>query len=119
MKIIASGFNPIDYQMRENKRLHSPVLGREFSGVVTSIGKSVKDFKPGDAVFCGSGSMGSNGTYAEYISVPESIVALKPDSISFQQAAALPFVGLTALQCLHRMKLQPIAQCSLPAVQMV
>jgi NADPH:quinone reductase-like Zn-dependent oxidoreductase len=111
VKIIVSGFNPIDYQMRENKqenkRLHSPVLGREFSGVVTGIGKNVKDFKPGDAVFCGSGSMGSNGTYAEYITVPESIVALKPDSISFQQAAALPSVGLTALQCLHRMKLEP------------
>lgn len=111
VRIIASGFNPIDYQMRENKeetkRLHSPVLGREFSGVVTSIGKNVKDFKPGDAVFCGSGSMGSNGTYAEYISVPESIVALKPDSLSFPQAAALPSVGLTALQCLNRMKLHP------------
>jgi alcohol dehydrogenase len=111
VKIIASGFNPIDYQMRENKRenkrLHSPVLGREFSGIVISIGKNVKDFKLGDAVFCGSGSMGSNGTYAEYIAVRESIVAHKPDSISFQQAAALPSVGLTALQCLHRMKLQP------------
>lgn len=110
VKIVASAFNPIDYQMRENrqetKRLHSPVLGREFSGIVTNTGKDVKDFKPGDAVFCGSGSMGSNGTYAEYITVPESIVSLKPDSISFYQAAALPSVGLTALQSVNRMNLQ-------------
>jgi NADPH:quinone reductase-like Zn-dependent oxidoreductase len=110
IKIIASGFNPIDYQMRENKsekkRLLSPILVRGFSGIVIEIGKDVKDFKPGDAVFCGSGSMGSNGTYAEYIAVPEAIVALKPASLSFPQAAALPSVGLTALQCLKRMKLQ-------------
>jgi alcohol dehydrogenase len=111
IRIVASGFNPIDYQMRgnkqERKRLHSRILGREFSGVVVKIGKEVNDFKPGDAVFCGSGSMGSNGTYAEYIAVPDSIVAVKPGSLSFQQAAALPSVGLTALQCLNRMKLRP------------
>jgi len=50
--------------------------------------------------------MGSNGTYAEYIAVSEAIVALKPASLSFPQAAALSSVGLTALQCLKRMKLQ-------------
>lgn len=96
--------------MRENshekKRLLSPNLGREFSGIVIVVGKDVKDFKPGDAVFCGSSSMGSNGTSAEYIIVPDGIVAGKPDSLSFAQAAALPSVGLTALQCLNRMMLQ-------------
>ncbi|KFF02654.1 quinone oxidoreductase family protein [Flavobacterium reichenbachii] len=107
VKIAASGFNPIDYQMMEygseRKLLHSPILGREFSGIITAVGKNVTDFKIGDAVFCGSGSMGSNGTYAEYICVPETIAVKKPENISFEQAAAIPSAGLTALQSFNRM----------------
>ncbi|SDL58041.1 NADPH:quinone reductase [Pedobacter sp. ok626] len=110
IKIISSGFNPIDYQMRENemerKLLHSPILGREFSGIVKAVGASATDFKIGDAVFCGSGNMGSNGTYAEYICVPETIVAFKPNSVSFEEAAGTPSAGLTALQCFNRMKVK-------------
>ncbi|WP_374173034.1 zinc-binding alcohol dehydrogenase family protein [Flavobacterium tructae] len=110
VKIVAAGFNPIDYQMTENemerKLLHSKVLGREFSGIVTAIGKNVRDFKIGDAVFCGSGSMGSNGTYAEFICVPAEIVVHLPKTVSFEQAAAIPSAGLTALQCLNRMNAQ-------------
>lgn len=113
VKIMASGFNPIDYQMIENemerKLLHSPILGREFSGIITAIGSKVMNFKIGDALFCGSGSMGSNGTYAEYINVPEEIIAVKPDSISFEQAAAIPSVGLTALQCFDRMPIDHLS----------
>lgn len=113
VKIMASGFNPIDYQMIENemerKLLHSSILGREFSGIVTAIGNKVINFKIGDAVFCGSGSMGSNGTYAEYINVPEEIVAVKPDSISFEEAAAIPSTGLTALQCFDRMPIDHLS----------
>lgn len=108
VKIIASGFNPIDYQMIENsherKLLHSSILGREFSGIVTKLGENASEFKIGDAVFCGSGSMGSNGTYAEYICVPEAIAVKKPNNISFEQAAGIPSVGLTALQAFKRIK---------------
>jgi alcohol dehydrogenase len=107
VKIIAAGFNPIDYQMTEDgserKLVHSQVLGREFSGIVSAIGKNVTDFKIGDAVFCGSGSMGSNGTYADYICVPEAIAVHKPSNISFEEAAAIPSAGLTALQSFNRM----------------
>jgi len=107
VKIIASGFNPIDYQMTEDgserKLLRSPILGREFSGIVSAIGTNVTDFKIGDAVFCGSGSMGSNGTYAEYICIPEAIAVHKPSNISFEEAAAIPSAGLTALQSFKRM----------------
>jgi alcohol dehydrogenase len=110
IKIIASGFNPIDYQMLENelerKLIHSPILGRELSGIVVEVGENVKDFKVGDAVFSGSGSMGSNGTYAEYIAIRESVVVHKPDFLSFAQAAGIPSAGLTALQSFNRMKLQ-------------
>lgn len=108
VKIAAAGFNPIDYQMTENamerKLLHSPILGREFSGIVSAVGKKVTDFKIGDAVFCGSGSMGSNGTYAEYICVPAAIVVHLPKNIPFEEAAGIPSVGLTALQAINRMK---------------
>ncbi|MFB9080760.1 NADP-dependent oxidoreductase [Flavobacterium procerum] len=107
VRIMFAGFNPIDYQMTEEgserKLLHSPILGREFSGIVTVIGAQVTEFKIGDAVFCGSGSMGSNGTYAEYICVPEAIAVKKPQNISFEEAAGIPSAGLTALQCFKRM----------------
>jgi NADPH:quinone reductase-like Zn-dependent oxidoreductase len=109
VKIYSTAFNPIDYQMRtganESKRMHSHILGREFSGVIANKGKSVKDLEIGDAVFCASGSMGSNGTYAEYISVPQQILARKPANISFDQAAALPISALTAMQCCNRLKI--------------
>lgn len=108
VKIAAVGFNPIDYQMTENrterKLLHSPILGREFSGVVSAVGKGVTDFKIGDPVFCGSGSMGSNGTYAEYICVPAAIVMHLPQNISFEESAGISSAGLTALQSINRMK---------------
>ncbi|UPZ15477.1 NADP-dependent oxidoreductase [Flavobacterium humidisoli] len=107
VKIMASGFNPIDYQMTEDgserKLIHSPILGREFAGIITAIGAEVTEFKIGDAVFCGSGSMGSNGTYAEYICVPAGIAVKKPQNISFEQAAGIPSAGLTALQSFKRM----------------
>lgn len=109
IQIKASGFNPIDYQMLENelerKLISSPILGRELSGTVVEIGSNVTEFKIGDEVYCGSGSMGSNGSYAEYIAVPEAIVALKPKNISFEQAAAIPSVGMTALQIFDRLSL--------------
>ncbi|KFF27185.1 NADP-dependent oxidoreductase [Chryseobacterium vrystaatense] len=109
IQIKASGFNPIDYQMIENelerKLLKSPVLGRELSGIVVEKGTDAHQFNIGDEVFCGSGSMGSNGSYAEYIAVPEAIVAFKPKSISFEQAAAIPSAGLTGLQTVNRLKL--------------
>lgn len=109
IQIKASGFNPIDYQMLENelerKLISSPILGRELSGIIVDKGNDVTQFNIGDEVFCGSGSMGSNGTYTEFIAVPETIVAIKPKNISFEQAAAIPSVGMTALQIFNRLQL--------------
>ncbi|WP_426480636.1 NADP-dependent oxidoreductase [Chryseobacterium sp. R2ACT005] len=111
IQIKASGFNPIDYQMLENelerKLISSPILGRELSGIIVSKGPEVTQFNIGDEVYCGSGSMGSNGTYAEYIAVPEAIVSFKPKNISFEQAASIPSAGLTSLQIFNRLKLNP------------
>ncbi|RFM29074.1 quinone oxidoreductase family protein [Deminuibacter soli] len=111
VQIRAAAFNPIDYQMRqgktERKRMRSFVLGREFAGVVVKTGRLVTNFRKGDAVFAASGSMGSNGAYAEYISVPDNIIALKPAGLTFEQAAAVPVAFITALQCYNRLSLQP------------
>ncbi len=111
IRIKASGFNPIDCQMMENelerKLISSPLLGRELSGIVIDKGSGVTAFNIGDEVYSGSGSMGSNGTYAEYIAVPEAIVSFKPKNISFEQAAAIPSAGLTSLQIFNRLQLNP------------
>jgi NADPH:quinone reductase-like Zn-dependent oxidoreductase len=49
--------------------------------------------------------MGSNGTYTEYISIPQELIARKPQNISFEEACAIPLVGLTALQCYERLNI--------------
>jgi NADPH:quinone reductase-like Zn-dependent oxidoreductase len=106
VKIRATAFNPIDYQMRqgasESRLLKSPILGREFSGEIIETGKHVTAFDIGDKIAAYVGSMASNGTYAEFISVPAALVAKTPSKISFEQAAAIPLVGLTAWQCFSR-----------------
>jgi NADPH:quinone reductase-like Zn-dependent oxidoreductase len=107
VRIMAAGFNPIDYQMRKGLResawMRSPILGREFSGIIEGIGPGVTHFQAGDEVFAASGSMGSNGTYATYIKVPASILALKPAILGFEEAAAIPVAGLTAWQTFTRL----------------
>ena len=77
-------------------------LGTDFAGVVEVVGKDVSDFKPGDEVFGGS-----NGAYAEYVTVGKEI-APKPANLTFEEAAAVPIAGLTALQGLRDYgKIQP------------
>ncbi len=106
VQIVAAGFNPIDYQMRrgksERKKMRSPILGREFSGIVVKNGPQAEKFQPGSPVFAAAGSMGSNGTYAEFVVVPEAILAGKPDNLSFEEAAGVPVAYLTALQVMNR-----------------
>jgi len=72
-----------------------PILGTVFAGVVEEIGEKVTSFTVGDEVFGMTGFQ--FGTYAEYLSAPEtSTVILKPKNASFDEAAALPFGGQTA-----------------------
>ncbi|MGC3978267.1 MAG: NADP-dependent oxidoreductase [Paludibacteraceae bacterium] len=110
IKIKATAFNPIDYQMRqgatESKLLKSPILGRELSGEIVQLGKDVNSFEIGDKVSAYVGSLASSGTYTEFISVPSELVAKNPDKLTFAQAAAIPMVGMTALQCFHRITIQ-------------
>jgi NADPH:quinone reductase-like Zn-dependent oxidoreductase len=78
-----------------------PILGSELAGDIEAVGKDVKKFKIGDAVFAFPGS--ALGCHAEYRAMPEhGLVALKPAGLSYEEAAALSFGGTTALDFLRR-----------------
>jgi NADPH:quinone reductase-like Zn-dependent oxidoreductase len=85
-------------------RPKNSIPGTDVAGHVESVGKEVALFQPGDEVF-GESVRGhqwhNGGAYAEYVSVPENALALKPANITFEQAAAVPTSGLIALQGLH------------------
>ncbi len=94
-------------------RPRKKIPGFEFSGVVESVGKKVTRFKPGDAVY-GTTNGSKNGAYAEYVSVPEQskgVVNLKPEGLSFEEAAGLPVGGMTALQLVKRTGLRANERC--------
>ncbi len=108
VKIHASSLNPADYYqmsapfiirlvMRGGLRKpKDPRLGTDMAGQVELVSKSVTRFKPGDEVFGVA-----NGSYAEYATTREDRLTLKPANCSFEEAAAVPVAGLTALQALR------------------
>jgi len=73
-----------------------PILGSDIAGRIEAVGSNVKQFKPGDEVF---GNI--RGGFAEYVCAREDAVVLKPANISFEEAAAVPIAGITALQGLR------------------
>jgi NADPH:quinone reductase len=111
VQIKATAFNPVDYQIRrggpESIRLKSRILGREMAGIITEIDSSVKNLRVGDEVFSYVSNLASSGTYAEEIVVPEALVVRKPLNLSFNQSAAIPLVGLTAVQAVLRCAFEP------------
>ncbi len=93
---VPPGFKMLARLMFGVSKPRKTILGTEIAGVVEAAGANVTRFKPGDAVF----GIGSNhlGAYAEYACRPaEGALALKPASLSFEEAAALPFGAGTAL----------------------
>ncbi|MDI9639756.1 NAD(P)-dependent alcohol dehydrogenase [Geitlerinema splendidum] len=79
------------------------LLGLEYAGVIEAVGQSVNHFQVGDEVF----GTCSSGTYAEYICLPENgVIVRKPASLSFDEAAAIPFGALSALYFLRMAKIQ-------------
>ena len=106
VRVRAAGVNPVDWKLRRGMlrpvlRLRFPfVLGCDAAGEVERVGPGVTRFRPGDAVSAFL-SPGSGGGYAQYAVVKEIHAALKPSSLSFPEAAALPVAGLTALQALR------------------
>ncbi|MGO2542186.1 NADP-dependent oxidoreductase [Specibacter sp. AOP5-B1-6] len=101
----AAGLNQLDEKIRtgEFKQIlpykFPLVLGHDVAGVVLRVGAKVQAFKPGDEVY-GRPRKDSIGSFAERISVPEADLALKPVTISFEEAASLPLAALTAWQAL-------------------
>jgi NADPH:quinone reductase-like Zn-dependent oxidoreductase len=76
-----------------------PIPGTDIAGVVESVGKNVTRFTAGDDVFgeCAKHGWMNGGAYAEYAAVPQDYLALKPENVSFEQAAAVPTAGTIAL----------------------
>jgi NADPH:quinone reductase-like Zn-dependent oxidoreductase len=99
----AASVNAADWKVRAGQYAQATfplILGRDFSGVISTVGAGVADLKRGDAVF-GVCESGQEGAYAEKIAVKAPIVAKKPDSLSHVNAAALALTGLTALSAIE------------------
>ena len=99
--IYAASINAADIKVREGSSYVTVprfphVLGRDFSGVVASLGAGVTDFKVGDDVF-GVLAPRREGTYAEKVAEKAAILCRKPGSLTHVEAAALALTGLTAL----------------------
>jgi NADPH:quinone reductase-like Zn-dependent oxidoreductase len=85
-------------------RPKNPIPGTDMAGIVESVGNGVTHFRPGDPVFgetIANQQWINGGAYAEYVSVHRDLVALKPDNITFEQAASVPTSGYIALQNLR------------------
>lgn len=102
VKVYASGVNPVDWVIRNGANdilrpfLTLPLtLGWDAAGIVEETGTDVTEFKKGDAVY-GIPNFPGNGSYAEYCSAKAVQFALKPKSIGFDEAAAVPLAALTA-----------------------
>ena len=111
VEIHAASVNPADHKLREGYYggrypIQSPhISGRDFSGVVQSLGDGVTDFALGDEVF-GVMDVGREGTYAELVAEKASLLARKPDFLSHPEAATLALTGLTAIISLEAGRLQ-------------
>jgi len=81
------------------------IIGTDVAGRVEAVGGQVSQFKPGDDVF-GELSRSGFGGYAEYVVAPETALAVKPSNATFEEAAASPTSGLTALQGLRKGKIR-------------
>ncbi|KQR07988.1 MULTISPECIES: NADP-dependent oxidoreductase [Xanthomonas] len=105
IKVSAASLNPLDAKVRDGEfKMLLPfktpfVLGNDVAGVVTQVGTAVRDFAVGDAVFAKI-EPGRIGTLAEFVAIDAAVVAHKPASLSMEQAASFPLVGLTAWQAL-------------------
>ena len=107
----ASSVNPVDYKLRRAGPAIAPalpaVLGCDVAGRVEEVGEGVRAFAAGDAVYgCVGGVRGMPGCYAELVAADARLLARKPASLSFREAAALPLVTITGWDGLDRAALR-------------
>jgi NADPH:quinone reductase-like Zn-dependent oxidoreductase len=116
IEVYAASVNPMDWHLMRGKPIFArlmmggllkpkhKVLGSDIAGRIEAIGRSVKQFQPGDEVFAGKGV----GGFAEFACATEERLALKPANLSFEQAATVPVAAITALQGLRdKGRIQP------------
>ncbi|MFD8987933.1 NADP-dependent oxidoreductase [Streptomyces goshikiensis] len=104
IEVRAAGVNPVDHLivkgfLSTGEPSRPLVIGNELAGVVTQVGAEASRFAVGDEVFSRVDPR-VGGAFAEYVAVDESLVAAKPSRLTFEEAASLPLVALTALQAL-------------------
>ncbi len=116
VKVHAASVNPADWHTMRGKPLltrltsglfkpKNQILGIDIASEVETVGKNVTEFKPGDAVF---GDCGWGGAFAEYVCVKEERIVLKPENVTFDEAASVSVAAITALQSLRdHGKVQP------------
>jgi NADPH:quinone reductase-like Zn-dependent oxidoreductase len=105
VRVGAASINPLDKMVRNGEfklllKYKLPfVLGHDLAGVVTRVGGEVRDYKVGDEVYARPRDL-RIGAFAEYIAIDQADIALKPRSLTREQAAAVPLVALAAWQAL-------------------
>jgi len=108
VRIHAAGVNLLDAKIADGEfKIFLPyrfplVLGNDVAGVVVEVGARVRRFKPGDEVYARP-DKDRIGTFAEFISMNEVDVAIKPRELTMEETASIPLVGLTAWQALVEM----------------
>lgn len=112
VRVKAAGVNPVDWKLMSGgldplMDIHFPVIpGWDVAGVVEAVGFDTPEFQPGDEVYSyGRRDTVQGGTFAEFVALPAALVAQKPHSLSWAQAAGLPLVGLTAQRSLDALAL--------------
>jgi NADPH2:quinone reductase len=104
VRVHATSINPLDYQVRRGDYADfvplPAITGHDVSGVVEAVGPGVTAFSPGDEVWYTPQIFDGPGSYAEYHAAAESIVAMKPPSLSHLEAASLTLVGGTVWEAL-------------------
>src|SRR5438105_1193549 len=100
IRVMAAAVNPVDVFIREGRINHFPLIpGMDVAGVVEETGNKVTKFKRGDAIYAYL-SFEEQGGYAEFAVTKQDHAALKPKSIDFEHAAAVPLAATTAWQAL-------------------
>ncbi|WP_449620695.1 NADP-dependent oxidoreductase [Robertmurraya sp. Marseille-Q9965] len=105
VEVYATSVNPIDWKLRAGylKQMldwsFPIILGWDVAGKIVEVGSKVKHFQVGDEIFARPDTT-PEGTYAEFTTVDEELLAKKPSNLTFEESASIPLAGLTAWQCL-------------------